>query len=164
MSYPFGSFNPHAQFPPYNRYTLLLRNGIYFRSPRYQRKSHETVTNGEARREKEGDVSSPVVAGEPRVRSPLTIFHLHTAAVGWGGEAGTGVEKCFPRPRAIHFRAAFSRGGIAIKRSVFPVASSPSPRYLRNLSRDHPLDDPHSLQPSVAWPTLRRRVRRAAFR
>lgn len=76
-----------------------------------------------------------------RVRSPLTIFHLHT-----------GGEECFPRPRAIHFCAKLSRGDVAIKRSVFPVASSPSPRYLRNLSRDHPLDDLHS--PSPCQPPL----------
>lgn len=40
-------------------------------------------------------------------------------------------KKCFPRPRAIHFRANLSRGGVAIKRSVSPAtSSSPSPRYL----------------------------------
>lgn len=53
--------------------------------------------------------------------------------------------ECFPRSSAIHFRAKLSRGSITIKRSVSPAASSsPSPRYLRNLSR--------SLQP----PSFRR--------
>lgn len=75
-----------------------------------------------------------------RVRSSLTVFHLHSRK---GRESG---GECFPHPRAIHFRAKLSRGGIAIKRSVsLAASSSPSPRYLRNHSRATSLlDDLHS--------------------
>lgn len=78
-------------------------------------------------------------------------------------------EECFPRPRAIHFRAKLSRGGIAIKRSVsLAASSSPSPRYLRNHSRATTLSTIFILRPPSAPPchrfALRRRVRRAAFR
>lgn len=97
-----------------------------------------------------------------RVRSPLTVFHLHSK----GEEKG---EEGFPRPRAIHFRAKLSRGGIAIKRSVsLAASSSPSPRYLRNHSRATSLSTIFILRPPSTPPclrfALRRRVRRAAFR
>lgn len=69
-------------------------------------------------------------------------------------------KNCFPRPRAIHFRAKLSRGGVAIKRSVSPSrivvpesslpSSQPPPLphpLLFPTPSSSPADDLHSPSP-----------------
>lgn len=64
-------------------------------------------------------------------------------------------KNCFPRPRAIHFRAKLSRGGVAIKRSVSPsrivpessLPSSQPPPLLFPTPSSSPADDLHSPSP-----------------